>query len=494
MDEKKNHINRKLSEQLPSHSPDKGTWQRLSDKLDVVDAETAYQEKLQGLPVHSPDQGTWPLILSRLNRIGYYKTGIRIALSVAAGLLLFFTVSRLSDQYQSATNIAPQVAKQEKFTESPASSRQTNILPPEETGTRESIHKSGNIQSDNYVAVSASGIQKHTKVKSESQTGLSTIRIPANPEGIQKSTAVVTGPETLLSENKNIIIAQSTGNETKVPSVNSTGQLTENMAIQDTSSPAIGIINAGNETESVLFQKEQYVVNPIVANTAHVESKPVNSRNHFALDMNYLPENIYNGTNNSLFHNVDLTASYNKGKVRFNTSLGMAYNEEQLKFQVSYDINTPVTALGQGGKLDTLSFSSANMDSQYTGNEKHQYFTYNLGVGRQLISSGKFSTWLNLGAGFGVLLNNPDLIAETANSVKTMYNAQIVNVNSSKPVYNDVNVNFVTAIDFNYKIISRLSITFTPTSRWYLKPVLSVDNQSTDKFTLGFRTGMKFEF
>jgi len=495
MDENKNHTNRKLSEQLPSHSPDMGTWQRLSDKLDVVDVETAYQEKLQGLPVYSPDQGTWNVILSRLNRIAYFKTGIRIALSAAAGLLVFFTVSRLSDQFQSSTNKAPQVVQQEKITKSPGSSTQANLLTEKEPGTQKPIHNSGNSNPGNYVAVSASGIQKHKKAKTETLSELSTITIPANPEGSQKSTTVLTVPETSLSENKNIIISQSTGNETAVPAENSTGQLTENISIQDTASPAYGVINAGNETKSVLFQKEQYVTNsPVIANSVPPDSKPASNRNHFALDMNYLPENIYNGTNNSLFHNVDLTASYNKGKVRFNTSLGMAYNEEQLKFQVSYDINTPVTALDQGGRLDTVSYSYASMDSQYTGNEKHQYFTYNLGVGRKLISSGKFSTWINLGAGFGVLLNNPDLIATTANSVKTMYNAQIINVNSSKPVYNDVNVNFVTAIDFNYEIISRLSITFTPTSRWYLKPVLSVDNQSTDKFTLGFRTGMKFDF
>ena len=99
-----------------------------------------------------------------------------------------------------------------------------------------------------------------------------------------------------------------------------------------------------------------------------------------------------------------------------------------------------------------------------------------------------------MGAGFGILLNNPDLVAFTANSVKNQYNSLNVSVNSTKPEYNDVNVNFVTALDFNYKILNRLSITVTPTSRWYVKPVLSLDNQATDELTLGFRTGIKFGF
>jgi hypothetical protein len=134
------------------------------------------------------------------------------------------------------------------------------------------------------------------------------------------------------------------------------------------------------------------------------------------------------------------------------------------------------------------------MESEYLGTEKHKYITYNLGFGRKLFSSGKFSTWINAGAGFGIKLNEPDLIISTANSVKGQYNALNVSISASGPVYNDVNVNFMTGIDFNYKVFTRLTISFAPVSRWYFKPVLSKDNQATDELTLGFRTGMKFDF
>jgi hypothetical protein len=67
-------------------------------------------------------------------------------------------------------------------------------------------------------------------------------------------------------------------------------------------------------------------------------------------------------------------------------------------------------------------------------------------------------------------------------------------VSTDKPVYNDVNVNFVTGIDFNYAVIKRLSISFSPTSRWYFKPMLSKNNQATDELTFGFKTGLKFVF
>jgi hypothetical protein len=136
----------------------------------------------------------------------------------------------------------------------------------------------------------------------------------------------------------------------------------------------------------------------------------------------------------------------------------------------------------------------SNFDSEYQGTEKHQYITYNLGLGKRLFNFGKFSSWINAGAGFGIQINNPDLINTATQSIKGQPNAQINTVNTDKPQYTDYNINFVTGIDFNYQIIKRLSISFAPTSRWYFKPLLTKDNQPTDELSLGFRTGMTFDF
>ena len=87
MDGTNKHIKLRLSEQLPKHAADPGMWERMSAKLDALDAEAAYQQKLQELPVHAPDEGTWAIISRRLSRTVYLKTSIRIALSAAAGLL-----------------------------------------------------------------------------------------------------------------------------------------------------------------------------------------------------------------------------------------------------------------------------------------------------------------------------------------------------------------------------------------------------------------------
>ncbi len=464
MNENKNPIKNRLSEQLPSHAPDPGSWQRLSAKLDALDADTALQEKLGTLPVHSPDPATWNSILFRLNRTAYIKTGVRLTLSAAAGLLLFLTVSRFADSYFN-TPIRPEVAEQVQ-----------HGVPPSAASGSGSEKVQDNIQKQ------ANGNAQNAS--DENST------IAYNPV-IPKVSPTVLQFDFSFPDNETYLEM-----DMPLPDENTTELLAGITFIDVESFTGVGNGNSAGASETSILLKKQdnQLVSPPVKYYSPVEPVSGSEKNNFALTMNYLPENIYNGTDNSLFHNVDVTASYNKEKVRFNTSLGMAYNEEQLVFEMNYDVNIPVTATGPGGHVDTVGYAVEALNSEYQGTEKHQYFTYNLGIGRKLFSFGKFSSWFNAGAGFGVKLNDPDIIASTEKKIQNQYNAKITSVNTNQPVYNDVNVNFVTGIDFSYKLFNRLSLSFTPTSRWYFKPVLTVSGQATDELTLGFKTGMKFDF
>jgi len=467
MDENKNPIKMRLTEQLPSHTPDPGLWQLISAKLDVVDAEADYQEKLQQLPTHTPDQGTWGIIYSRLNRIAYYKTAARVALTAAAGLLLFFTVSQIFDSSQNKPFIDGIAIKQESKT-LPSELKNTPAVTTPTSETQPSNNRIVSAPTDNNTVVYSTATQE-----------------------VMPAADII--PATIPADDETAL-----NTEAYSPAENAPDSETQSTPIPVVSPMVKDILNVDIDPKITFAQKEQNnsTLNPPSKYYTPTEPVQANKDKHFGLAMNYLPENIYNGTSNSLFHNVDFTASYKKEKVRFNTSLGMAYNEEQLEFDMNYNINTPVTAPGDDGRMDTVGYNVSTVEAQYQGTEKHQYFIYNLGFGRRLFSVGKFSTWINAGAGFGVKLNDPDLIASTEKSIKNQPNAQITNTyeNASKPVYTDVNVNFVTGIDFNYKLFNRVSITFTPTSRWYFKPVLTINNQATDELTLGFKTGMKFDF
>jgi hypothetical protein len=467
MDETKKPAKNRFSEQLPTHAPDPGSWQRLSAKLDMLDAESGFREKLVNLPVHQPDAGTWNAILFRLNRAAYIKTGVRIALSAAAVLLLFFTISRFADTTQNTLQ-APKLANQGKTAITPGNSSQNEILQQNQG------QDSGDQTQTSGTKVAANALAAKTTTPDFAEVEPSAVK-----------------PETEIALNQNISFVE----------FDTTYSLSQELAFQETVLPTEEIVSVEIASDISVMQQQQQqqqpvntTVTPPVKYYTPKDPQDAKSNNHFGLGMYYLPENIDNGDGNSVFHNVNLTASYNKEKVRYNTSLGMAYNEEQLVFEMNYDINTPVLAAGADGQLDTLGYRVDKMESQYQGTEKHQYFTYNLGLGRKLFSAGKFSTWISAGAGFGIRLNDPDIIASTEKSIKGQYNAQITSVQASQPEYNDVYVNFATGVDFNYRFLKRLSFTFTPTSLWYFKPVLTKDNQPTDELTLGFKTGMKFDF
>jgi len=490
MDERNRHIKMRLGEQLPKHTADPGMWDRMSAKLDALDAEASYQQKLQELPVHSPDEGAWAVISRRLSRAVYFRTSIRVALSAAAGFLLFFTVSRFGG-LTTENAIEPNRQQQEISANQPLGAEKANT-----SGFSQLTPGNNNTVASVQPSTTRLPAAKFSKNPGKNGVGNHTgSALPATPPDIEQlnipATAFAETHALALPDSAFTLAVQTLEETENVLKVDSETGLTPEQTIA-LANPLVTPFNYNGNSASessltrqlLITDKSSMPANPAAASKA----------NHFALAMGYLPENINNGTDNSVFYNVDLTAMYNKEKVRFNTSVGMAYNQEQLEISMNYDVKSPVTAVGPGGRIDTVSYNTASLESDYIGSEKHQYFTYNLGLGRRLFSIGKFSTWINAGAGFGIRLNNPDLVSTTEKSLKAQYNASITSVNTSKPVYNDVNVNFVTGIDFNYKVLNRLSISFTPTSRWYFKPVLSLNNQPTDELTLGFKTGVKFEF
>ena len=488
----------RLSEQLPKHSADPETWNRLSAKLDAFDAEAVYQERLQKLPVHSPDKGMWAVINGRLNRAAYLRNGFRIALSAAAGLLLFFTVSRIMD-YNSNSLSVPDIAIQKPSDTQPAATNRINPTTAQKT----------HVQNTKPNALPASQINTTASDLAESRKSSSAKMMKTNSAS---STMPTTGDVQAATNVLQPVVPESTFAFTTIVD----SAITQDLAFQIQDEKITEIPAQTTAIRKSSFPMQDFLHTPVdykvtesmkdfstatknvpIKSVTPADPIPESKNNNFGLAMAYLPENIYNGTNNSLFHNVDITASYNKEKVRFNTSVGMAYNEQQLEINMRYAVKSPVTMANSFGKLDTISYNSASLRSDYVGTEKHQYFTYNLGIGRRLFSFGKFSTWINAGAGFGILLNNPDLVTATENSIKNQYNqhnAKITDVSNNNPVYNDVNVNFVTGIDFSYKFLNKLSLSFTPTSRWYFKPVLSKNNQATDELSMGFKTGLKFDF
>ncbi|MBK7174489.1 MAG: hypothetical protein IPH84_14945 [Bacteroidales bacterium] len=215
---------------------------------------------------------------------------------------------------------------------------------------------------------------------------------------------------------------------------------------------------------------------------------------NFTLAANYLPESLENGNGTSMFHNFGLMASLGNEKTRIQSSLGMAYNTEHRVYDVNYTQFIPITVPNPGQPSDSTAIMETTGATELEGTERHQYLTYDLGLGKRLFSVGKMTTWVNTGAGIAFKLDDASLRETTIKTINQHNNSQVNKIDLEIPDYNGVNINIMASLDFNYKIMDRLSISFAPTSRIYLKPVLLKEGSSTDSFSLGFRSGMKFEF
>lgn len=446
------HPHHKKTIDLPVHMPGEGMWERIEAKLDAMDADARLAQKLEELPVHSPDPGIWNLIVARLDQMQRTRKIVLWTSAAAASLLLMLTAVKLSD---------------------------VNF-----------INQTQNIAANQNV----------TPVSKKAVGPVSQVNNPG--EAIKKVEPALT--RTTGSQSKNEaersdlnMLSEKAGQENDVAKTQEVPVFEYNIAeAEPFETPYIvdfSDIFTDNFTPVAADELPQPNA-PALKYYTPKEKSANRSADRFALAMNYLPENIGNGNGNSLFHNVDVAASYSKEKVRFSTSLGLAYNQEHYNYEMNYDQLMPVTAVSPTGHVDTVMYTVNNVTTDYSGILDHQYLTYNLGFGRRLFASGRFSSWLNAAAGFAVKLDNSSSHESTANTLEIMYNAVVHDVSDTKASYNNSNISLATGVDFNYRMFNKLSLTFAPTSRWYFRPMLKQDNKATDEFTVGFRTGIKYDF
>lgn len=451
-----------LNNKLPKHTPDPDIWARIEDSLNTLDAETQMQSKLAQMPMHKPDGLLWQRIEHRLGQRLLFQRIAKFTSTAAAILIFIFTLPII---FKTNNTIVDQTLT--KSSSNTINSEQVplakNTKPTQNTS----------ISTAEYITAKPAVINPLNKRTSPVINTISTSQTP------------ILSPELASTEESNHInVNQETNSIPATP-------------VEIASNNVETTQNSGSQTEMITSPV------PTVMNQSKQNARkyitPSDTKNNqpfrnLGLAMSYHPETMYNGEGNSMFHNLDLIASYNKEKVRFTTSIGMTYNSEQFELAVNFDKYQPVTAPGPNGTTDTISYTITNFDSELTGTEKHEYLTYGFGVARKIFKIGKLSSWLNAGAGVGVKLNTVDIKKSTTEMLESKYNAEVNSISVNQPVYNPWNLNLTTGIDFNYQVLKKLSFTFAPISRWYFKPVLMQNNQATDEFTMGFKTGMKLDF
>ncbi|NVO20902.1 MAG: hypothetical protein HXX13_14475 [Bacteroidetes bacterium] len=459
MEDYRNIPGHRLSDRLPVHSPDDSLWSGISGSLDNLEATQNYESRLQDLPIHNPETNTWSKILYRMRFARVVRIGSYSVMSLAAAILLLFSIFRLPGFFNS---------NNKDF-----GSRQTSEL------------------------------RHYPNTGKQLQNNVSALQMnPGQPAGkkvLNKGSFSAVKPSVNRIDNK----SQVAGIEE-----------------QDNSLAEVAIVNIRLLDIKLLIPRQileipwknlvlmpEYQA-PLFANIDNtVKGKepkyytpdpyqPNKSRSsNFQVAANYLPVTLDNGSGSSMFHNVGLMASLGNDKTRIQSTIGMAYNSEHRTYDVGYTQSIPITVPKPGNpSSDSTIIMYAPGTSKLEGTEKHQYFTYDLGVGKKLFSLGKMTTWINTGAGFALKLDNASLKDETINAIKNHNNSVVNNIDLTIPDYNKVNINIMAGIDFNYAIFNKLTISFAPTSRFYLKPVLEQNGSSTDSFSLGFRSGLMFKF
>jgi hypothetical protein len=444
-----------LSGRLPVHSPDERLWSGISSGLDNLETQQAYEERLQDLPVHHPDDSTWNLILRRMQRTRIIRISGYSFLAVAASLLLLISIFRIPEA-----------------------------------------------KLDNSQTLSAIGNGKiPDRIEAKRNTPVKTSVRPVNtvPNPVKYNTIGI--PLQAFSESK------SEGNLMEdATSFNRTSTINDQIKYRPDIHPLAPKINLayGSVVVSLrrvpITRKQYSEPVPTTQSIAKYYSPDPYSpkkkkSNSFDLAANYLPESLENGNGNSLFHNFGLMASLGNEKTRIQSSVGMTYNSEHRSYDVGYTQYIAITVPNPGHPTDDSTYIiPASGNSKLEGTEKHQYITYDLGVGKKLFSLGKMTTWVNTGAGFAYKLDNSSLKEKTINTIKGHNNSQVNTIDLEIPDYNKLNINIMAGLDFNYLVMDRLIISFAPISRVYLKPVLEKNGSSTDSFSLGFRSGVKFKF
>lgn len=434
----------KLTDKLPKHEAPANIWNRISSELDELYFDDTIEKAIKDLPVHKADSNVWGNIDRKIN-----KKPKRILLyvsSIAAALTLFLGLSLVIRTYNSefSTNQNPQLVENVQIEKEEILNEQVeNIKTPEQP-----------------VSEGASNILKNKKQVSQKQTQNSVYNFAelnyAQIETQQpiEDFSVYEIITELENENNELAVAEFYNKPNK-------GADYQTTAIDNSQA------------------MKKYYDNQLVSN------------NNFSLAVNYSPEELYNGIDNSMFHNFDVIAGIQKNNFKITSSVGLIMNTESYNVDVGYEALMPQKSSTSG---DEESYTVRSYNSELTAKEQNRFFSYSFGAGHKLFSIGKFSAWINTSAGLAVKINKNELERNISHNINSAHKAKINSTSIEKPLLNNFQLNIITGLDFNYSIYNKLSLSVSPINRWYLKSVFINNGKSTDDASFGIRTGIKYNF
>ncbi|MBK7215454.1 MAG: hypothetical protein IPH88_19705 [Bacteroidales bacterium] len=416
MKENKDSFNLKLSDRLPVHKPESAAWENIASALTGLEAQDAHSPGLL-IFSHSPDERPGLAILLQMRMRALSRVATYTTLAAAASLLLLFGILRLTDQSTPSNQQTAQVKNSQ------------------------GKQNSSEIASTNSSIQSPAAIQ--SAVRNDAGIAPSKMRRVQTPVNNDNSSA----NEISNQDNVQVLAQLSQHSENMNPASpkNLPGTAKLRMRVK-AGSYSTGNAVAVNKSVSVpISDKHYYSPDPYNPNE--------NKGSNFSLAANYLPETLDNGNGTSMFHNFGLMASLGNEKTRVQSTIGMAYNSEHRVYDVSYTQFIAITVPKPGTNSDSTALMASDRAQELEGTERHQYLTYDLGVGRKLFSVGNMTTWFNTGAGLAFRLDNTSLKEATIKTITGNTNSQINGIDLQIPDYNGVNINLMAGLDINYRIL-----------------------------------------
>jgi hypothetical protein len=509
---------------LPVHLPDPAVWSRIDVQLPVAGKAHRFMPLLNRLPQRQPAEAIWYSIVRELDNRNRRRIFYLATFAAAALFAMYFGISDLLvERKPLQQQTSRETAKKDQAVPSSLQRPSTTFSP--ETGSASAKTTISPAKKGLASAVTGSVAAK-TATKSaktailQSSSGQTIMQKPDQPSNAGRNDAgkqLAQQPD-LTDTNKLIIQPVNTP------------QLAQNVKPKpvDSADKPLQKVVTGN----VPLTQKVAVVKRYPADTIPVKPKvsptvkkpetliatnttiPAQSKK-IAIGLDFLSQPFDNGVNQTHLQNLNLSATLKKNKVRFYSGIGYAYTSERSASvrqdkmayaaspaSMSYTLVNSSAAVT--GAMDAYSAAKNSLpdpavQSLFTSlvaspvPANHPFLTYDLGASARLFGNERISGWATAGSGIALKLDRKSSRETDIAAINTIL------ANNQSPYaipynnYKTINLSLITGFQLDYCIIKRISLLVEPSARFYLFPLFDGYLNRTDSFSLGIKTGLKYD-
>ena len=455
---------------LPEHAPPESMWDQIESRMNNDLVNERFQTKLAALPEHEPPFGLWTRIEHGLVRRKALRIGF-IASGIAATLLLAFVLRGL---------LLPESMK-------PRPSGLLTMEMPAHVAPQNKM----NTPNRNEAFVPADQERQKTETRPESLNA-----IAGKPDR-----EILSAPGDHHDIPFKNFLPAANSRQAFIPFAIHPLQMKPsavNSEVLSTRLPVTALaVNSRqmNQKDTLsAWLLERNLKNALPPPPAHAIT---NQSKGMSVGVNFLPEpSIKSADGATAFQTFALMAQYQLPSIDLQTGLGISYQSTPVEYKTSYaSFNSALAGgsdkfINNGDTLRAAMVSSGSID--ISGKERSSFLYYTIGAGKRIYSSKRFSTKLQVGGGFSLLLNNqPRVSGPLYEALSNQINTFFGKTESNIPAINRTHFDLFTGFNFNYRLYTRWSLSIEPTLKYYFNPIYNGSNARS--FSTGLRTGILFK-